>query len=216
MALTRVGLAIKTVLSEGCKKLTVEDITGTYNVTSNPLGYGLPNGIIYNDVKTIVINVYYPYITTPIAYTLTLVSGTVTALTVKNLNATVYNIFANLATLYVGGVFNLTGTTAFVLPTITDGVFDVDFTISGVNAATGESFSYTTNNMSLSTCVTECCINNMYKNMDMCCDCNTDKVESAELFLSGAKKAINIGQKDKALCLLTKASDICKENCDNC
>jgi hypothetical protein len=50
MSLTRVGLTIETVISNNCTKVTVEDITGNYNVTSNPLGYGLPGGIAYNDI----------------------------------------------------------------------------------------------------------------------------------------------------------------------
>jgi len=82
MALTeRVNLTIKTCLLEGCSKITVEDITGTYNATTNPLGYGLPGGIAYNDITQIIISVYYPNITTPIIYTFTYATGTVTALT---------------------------------------------------------------------------------------------------------------------------------------
>ncbi len=219
MSLTRVGLKIETVLSEGCTKLTVEDVTGDYNASTNPLGYGLPNGIAYNDVTKITINVYYPSITTPIIYIFTLASGTVTALSVYDLNGTAYDIFADLADLYIDGVFNLTGTDAFTLPTISDGLFNVEYTISGIESVTSTEFNYTTNSYFLSTCTVDCCITNMYKNLDMCCDCSEgaiDKIQKAEVFLSGAKYAIAVGQNDKAVCLLDKASDICEGNCTDC
>lgn len=219
MALTRVNLTIETVLSEGCTKLTVEDITGDYNAITNPLGYGLPNGIASTDITTVTINVYYPGITTPIIYIFTLVSTTVTALSVYDLNGTAYNIFSELADLYVAGVFNLTGTTAFTLPTIVDGMFNVEYTISGIESVTSEEFSYTTNSYFLSTCSVDCCIANMYKNLDMCCDCSEaalEKIEKSEIFLSGAKYAIAVGQNEKAVCLLDKATEICEGNCTDC
>ena len=219
MSLTRVGLTIETTITEGCTKLTVEDITGEYNAITNPLGYGLPNGISYRDVTSITINVYYPGITTPIIYIFTLLLGDVVALSVYDLNGTAYDIFADLATLYAGGVFNLTGTGAFTLPTIADGMFNVEYTIEGIEAVTNEEFSYTTNSYFLSTCAAECCITDMYKNLDMCCDCSEsaiDKIQKAEVFLSGAKYAIAIGQNEKAVCLLDKAKDICEGNCENC
>ena len=223
MALTRVSLTIETILSEGCTKLTVEDVTGTYNAITNPLGYGLPNGIAYNDITKITINVYYPGITTPIIYifTLSAVTGTsmVTALSVYDLNGTAYDIFADIATLYVAGVFNITGTDAFTLPTIVDGLFNVEYTISGIESVTSTEFNYTTNSYFLSTCAAECCITDMYKNLDMCCDCSEgaiDKIQKAEVFLAGSKYAIAVGQNDKAVCLLDKAKSICEGNCENC
>jgi len=219
MALTRVGLKIETVLSEGCTKLTVEDITGTYNAISNPLGYDLQNGIAYNDITKITINVYYPSITTPIIYRFTYVAGAVTALVVYDLNGTAYDIFAEYSTLFVDGKFNLTGTTAFTLPTIVDGLFNVEYTISGIESVTSTEFNYTTNSYFLSTCAAECCITDMYKNLDMCCDCSEgaiDKIQKAEVFLAGSKYAIAVGQNDKAICLLDKAKDICEGNCENC
>jgi hypothetical protein len=223
VSLSRVGLEIETVLSKGCSKITVEDVTGAYNVTSNPLGYGMPNGILQNDINTIVINLYYPDITTPITYTFTLskASGSlvVTALTVTDLNGVVYNIISELSVLYVNNIFDLTGTEAFTLPTITDGIFSIDFTISGIDSITSQSFEYTTSSDFLSSCNADCCIMEMYKNLDMCCDCSEEeikRIQKAETFLMGAKCAINIGQDEKSLCLLNKAKEICDGNCSNC
>ena len=219
MALTRVGLTTETVLSEGCTKITIEDVTGTYNASTNPLGYGLPSGIAYSDITSIIINVYYPDVTTPIIYTFTLSASTVTALTVTDLNGVSYDIFADLATLYISGVFNLTGTDAFTLPTVTDGLFNIDYTIGGIESVTSEEFNYTTNNSFLSTCSVECCITDMYKNLDMCCDCSESslsKIEKSEIFLSGAKYAVQASQNEKAVCLLNKAKDICEGNCSDC
>lgn len=218
MALTaRVNLTIKTCLLEGCSKITVEDITGTYNATTNPLGYGLPGGIAYNDITKIIISVYYPNITTPIIYTFTYATGTVTALTVTDLNGVVYNIFADLATLMVDGVFDLTGTDAFILPVIVDGIFNVEFNESGTHSE--EAFSYTTNNSFLSSCKTECCIEKMYLNLDPNCDCCDHKIEAieqAEVFLQAAKFSINVGQDSKAEEDLLKAKEICSNNCKTC
>lgn len=219
MALTRLGLTIETTITEKCTKLTVEDITGAYNVTSNPLGYGLPNGIALTDVTLIVIDVYYPSITTPITYTMTQVAGTPTALTVTDLNGVIYNIFADIATLYVLGVFNLTGTTAFTLPTIVDGIFNVVYTISGIESVSGLSFSYTTNSNFLSSCSVNCCIENKYNALDLCCDCSTNEkqnIRDAETYLVGARMAIESGLTSKAQCLLDKATDLCNSNCSDC
>lgn len=219
MSLVRVGLAIETILSEGCSKITVQDITGTYDVTTNPLGYGLPGGITYNDVTSVFIKVYYPDVSTPIIYTFTLSYGTITALDVTDLNGIVYDIYSELSTLVVANVFNLTGTTAFTLPTVTDGLFNVEYTIFGTEAVSLEQFNYTTNSNFLSTCSADCCITNMYKDLDMCCDCSEDqivKIQNAETFLAGAKYAIEVGQNEKAICLLTKAKKICDSNCTDC
>jgi len=216
MALTRVSLTTVTNIADACSKITITDITGNYNATSNPLGYSLPGGITYANITSIVINLYYPSVTTPIKYTFTMASGIPTALTVTDLNGVVYDIFADIATLYVLGVFNLTGTDAFTLPTITDGIINTDFTISGTSP---EAFSYTTSNWELSSCSVNCCIENMYKNLDMCCDCSEsamDRIKDAELFLCGAMMAIEIGQNEKAQCLLDKATALCDGNCTDC
>ena len=217
MALERVGLAITTTLTENCTVITGEDTTGTYNVTTNPLGYGLPGGIAFNDIITAVYELYYPGQTTPITYTLTYAAGTVTALTVTDLNGTVYNIFADLATLMTGNVFTLTGTDAFTLPTITDGIFNVVYTISGTNP---EVFTYTTNSEFLSTCTTDCCISNMYLSLDMECSCSDAKkvaIMNAEVFLNAAKYSIQVGQDSKAQAFLDKASEICNDcGCSDC
>jgi hypothetical protein len=219
MALTRPNLTIQTVLSEKCTKITVQDITGAYNATTNPLGYGLPNGIALTDITSIVIDVYYPSVTVPITYTITQVAGTPTALTVTDLNGTVYDIFADIATLYVAGVFNLTGETAFTLPKITDGIFNVVYTISGIDAIQSLEFNYTTNKEFLSTCSIDCCILNMYQNLDMCCDCSEDaklKIQDAEVMLTAACFAIESGNTSKAQCLLDKSIALCDNNCTDC
>lgn len=219
MPLTRVGLTIDTVISNSCTKITVQDITGNYNITSNPLGYGLPSGISYNDITSIIIDVYYPDITTPITYRFTLALGVVINLSVKGLNGVSYNIFASISTLYVLGIFNLTGTTAFVLPKITDGLFNVVYTISGGDATTFTEFNYTTNSNFLSTCSTDCCIYDMYNNLDMCCACSENSIlniQKAETFLLGAKYAVDAGLNDKAVCLLNKAKEVCAGNCKDC
>jgi len=220
MALTRVGLTIETVLSEGCTKITLADVTGTYNAVSNPLGYGLPNGITATDVSKTTINVYYPSITTPIIYIITYDgAGAPLTFVVYDLNGVAYDIFADYNTLFVDGTLNLTGTTAFTLPTISDGMFNVEYTIEGIESVTSQEFSYTTNSYFLSTCSVECCITNMYKNLDMCCDCSENallKIEKSEIFLSGAKYAIAIGQNEKAVCLLDKATELCEGNCTDC
>lgn len=215
MPLTRVGLTITTAITDNCSKITSEDTTGLYNVTTNPLGYGLPGGIAFNDIITAVYEVYYPSITIPITYTLTYAAGTVTALTVKDLNNVSYNIFADLATLMVDGVFDLTGTDAFTLPTITDGMFNVVYTISGTNP---EVFTYTTNSEFLSTCSIDCCISKMYLTLDMECSCSDakkTKIMNSEIFLNAAKYAIQVGQDSKAQGFLDKAIELC-EDCGGC
>lgn len=224
MAITAtINLTGEINITEGCTKLTFSDITG-FKTTSctcdqNDNGYGLTGGIALNDVTEAILNVYYPNITTPIIFTFTIASAVITDCTVTDLNANVVNITSFLEST----VFPLTdfyinfSDYTIDFPALSDGIFNWDYTISGTSGA--DPFTYTTQDIVLSDCTANCCIEDKYLELDADCGCADNKITDiikSEIFLNAARYAASTSQATKASNFINKANEICDSNCKDC
>lgn len=222
MALVRINLSGDVCVENGCTELNFSDTTGflvsvcvdDYNIN----GYGLTGGIALNDVTSAALNVYYPQMTTPILFNFTVVNGVITACTLIDLNLVVHNIYSKLVSLVFPLVnLNIALDYAVKIPTVVDGLYKWDYTISGLSG--GTSFSYTTSDGFISTCTVECCTSKNYLDLDMGCSCS-DKaildIIKQEIFLNGSNYAMNVGMDDKANSFITKAKEICDNKCKDC
>jgi hypothetical protein len=223
MALTRVDLSGSICVEDACSKLIFNDDTG-FLVSEcaddqNDLGYGLAGGIALNDVTEAILNVYYPSLTTPFKFTFAITNHVITECILTDLNGNDTDITADLEST----VFPLTDfqvnleAYSVTFPELTDGIIEWDYTISGVSG--GLSFSYTTSSGGLSDCDVNCCIENKYLELLTDCGCSDDKIETikmAEIFANAARLAVNVGQDSKADGFITKANEICNNNCKDC
>ena len=220
MALTRVDLQIENTITDTCLDITLADTTGEFPVSDD--GYGAPDVIIHDDVASIVIVVRNE--TTGLYFTYTLVvvlqviqSGT---LSVQGGTATSITSYVSASAFpFITGVneFSLFEDRGVTLPSMVDGAYQVEYTISGTSTQGGaaETFSYTTSQTFLVDCETSCCITKMLADLDPECSCSDKKqalATSAYTWLLSARAASNYGQVDKAVAALQKASDLC--NCD--
>jgi len=221
--LERIDLSGCMKVEKGCTQLLFSDVTGflvtVCNDEYNEEGYGLVDGIALDDVTSTQLNVYFPNITTPVTFDFIITNHVITECLFTDLNGTVTDI----TTLLESTVFPLTDfdiTLAaydVILPELADGIIKWDYTISGVSG--GLSFDYTTSDEVLVSCSTNCCIENKYVDLDLSCGCLDEKIKkliTSEVFLQGAKYAMNVGQDNKAESFLTKAKETCDSNCSDC
>lgn len=224
MAITnRIDLSGFLNVESGCTKVVFSDTTG-FKVTSctcdqNDNGYGLTGGIALDDITTAQLNVYYPGITTAVTFDFIIASHVITSCIFTDLNAVTTNITSLLAsTVFPLNDFELTlSTYGITLPKLNDGIIKWYYTIAGVSS--GESFTYTTSDEVLSSCQTDCCISNMYLDIDVNCECSESKINKiieAEVFLAGAKYAMATGLDSKAEAMLNEANKVCDSNCKDC
>lgn len=222
MSLTRIDLKGTLSVETNCTQLIFNDTTGfkvtTCTCDENALGYGLTGGIALDDVTGAVLNVYYPGITTPIIFTFTIVNHVITAATLTDLNLVVTNILSLLdSTVFPLTEFDITLDYGVTLPEISDGLFEWDYTITGTSSA--QAFSYTTSDVKLATCTTDCCIFNSYVDLDLSCGCLDDKINKiikSEVFINAANYAAEINQNTKAVSFLDLSKEICDSNCKDC
>jgi len=211
MALERIDLTGCIEIEKGCTQLLFSDTTGfivtVCNDEYNEFGYGLVDGIALDDVTSAQLNIYYPSMTTPVTFDFIIASHVITECLFTDLNGTVTDITALLEnTTFPLTDFDVTLAAYDVeLPEMADGIFKLDYTISGVSG--GLSFSYTTSDEALSTCSINCCIENEYVDMDLSYGCFDAKLKDlilSEVLLQGAKYAMNVGQDSKAQGMLDK------------
>ena len=217
MALTRLDLSIELTNATDCSDITLTDSTGLYNVTTNPLGYGLPSGITVNNVSSLIITVNMGggiYIT----YTCVVSSGVITSCLLSINGGTGTEIVSLLAsTTFPVTDFSLFSTDYGVtLPTLEDGIVEVDYNISGVSGS-GEVFNYLTSSSIMLTCDLCCCLQEKLLSIDVNCSCSDEKLQNylrASTYLDVAVMNMDIGKNEQALEALNKATEIC--NCQNC
>lgn len=225
MALTRVNLTIETTKGDDCASLFLEDQTGSYNAVTNPLGYGVTNGAAVNDVTSVVVVLRYSSLGTYLTYTFTVASGTITAATLAMGTATATDILAELASTtwpFVSPtLFELTADYGVTIPSVTDGVYETEYTISGTasDSGTPTAFSYTTSEQFVLACTAKCCISKLYAALDpscACCDEAQDKADEAYTWLQVAYAAAEYGDTTKAVAALKKAQELCDCGCSGC
>lgn len=204
-----------------CQKLWLWDSTGTYDVSTNPGGYGAPNPDATAIVNA-VIKVYPPGYSVPIVFTFTILTGVITAATRTDPNGTVTTVTSSLNTT----AFPWTDTVPFILTSdllnigesqsLESGNWFFEYTI------TNNSINYyNTSTDTFIFCVAECCVNKMLLKVDDCdCGCGGDgfgaRYLKAKALLDAAKFAAQWGLKEKAQTLLEEVQSICGSDCNGC
>jgi hypothetical protein len=223
MPLTRLDLSGSLCIEEGCSKIVFNDTTGSVDAACaddvNELGYGLVGGIASTDVTGVILNVYYPGVSTPFIFTFIVATGTITSCILTDLNGNDTDITADLVSTDFPLVDFQTNLAAYGVdfPETNDGIIEWDYTISG--EVDREVFSYTTSGGQLIDCKAKCCIEKSYLDIDANCDCSNNKIDAiikSEIFFSAAHYAVHVGQEDKSNNLIKAALDVCTTNCKTC
>lgn len=222
----RPDLSINVTVGADCSGFTVDDTTREYDITTNPEGYGLPDGPTINDVDSLVIVVTNQSAGWYLTYTFTISSGTITAATLGVSGATATNILTELASTtwpFITGVnaFDATADYGVTIPDLTDGVYQIEYTIAGTAIGSGgtpEDFSYTTSEQPVLACDLCCCIDTMFYDAAGC-ECGCDKAENAmkaRYYAMATKFAAERGDTDLAVNIFEKAQSICDDGCSGC
>jgi hypothetical protein len=215
MSLTRVGLSCTLATDTTCTTLTFNDTTGTYNASTNPLGYGLPSGIASSDVTSINLTIRFESAGIYLTYLFTVSSNVITAATLSLNGATPVDITSKLlSTAFPIVSFNPLGSYGVILPTLEDGVYSTEYTISGTASATP--FSYTTSQQIITDCNICCCNTKQFLNVDPNCEDFEDKLEDAMIVLGWiqvAKSNAEYGNINAAVSALNKAAELCDCGC---
>lgn len=176
------------------------DLTGAYDVTTNPGGWNAPNKDI-SKANTATLYIWLPLATTPV----------------------IINIFtSSFPTITTTQVYNITtsalglGSSA-VLP---DGIYTIQYVVTGDDGDGSNPFSYNTSETFPITTQTQCCIDKMFLVLDPCgCKCGDDKLMQAfwaQSLLTQAEKNACCGQIDNFYTLLAQANKVCAGNCQDC
>jgi len=216
MALTRLDLSIELTNATDCSDITLTDDTGNYPTAAE--GYGLPSGITINNVSSLIITVYLNggiYIT----YTCIVSSGVITSCLLSINGGT----GTEIVTLLASTTFPMTDFSLFsedygvTLPTLEDGIVEVDYNIAGVGSGE-EAFNYLTDQSTLLSCSLCCCLKKALLSLDPSCSCESKKMDNyikASTYLEIAEMNMNIGKNDNALIAFNKATALC-DDCENC
>lgn len=192
------GLVLSTNVCEGsdCGSLIFSETTGLYNAETNPTGYGAPNPSTSDIVSA--------------------------ELVITLANGTSYTI-----DLFATGDFPTTNT-AFeyeILPTdigynsdndqIEDQIITFVYTIT-----TNTAVKYTQTVVQAFYCQVECCVNRMFLELDLDCDCIKDEMDEAlkaYAMLQGLKAAVNCGNNTAYTNILAQLTKLCGTNgCSSC
>lgn len=186
------GIAVES--SADCKKLVFSEITGAYDVTNNPTGWG--NGTTVADATSADLTILTP---AGNSYTIDLFGD------FPNDDSTVtYEIDSSM----IGYGTN---------QKLPDGVYRFTYEVV---VSVGESIiTYTQVIQVLVYCNAQCCVFNMFADIDFECSCSTDKQDKAKkayLMLKGLQYAAACGLTNYFEDLLSDLNKICKGNCTNC
>ena len=214
MALTRLDLSIELTNTTDCSDITLTDDTGTYPTATE--GYGLPSGITVNNVSSLIITVNLNggiYIT----YTCIVASGVITSCLLSVNGGTGTEIVSLLAsTTFPVTDFSLFSTDYGVtLPSLEDGIVEVDYNISGVGSGE-EVFNYLTSKSAMLACSVCCCKDKLLLSIDPDCQCSDTKMQTylrVSTYLEVAAMNMDIGKNDEALTALNKAIQLCDADC---
>jgi hypothetical protein len=223
MSLNRVNLSIKTTTNSGCGGLSFEDTTGNYNALTNPEGYGLPGGIVINDITSAQIMLEHQSTGIYVMFSFTIALGVVTAATVSINGGTATDILSELSSTTFPftslNPFNMSGDYGVELPEVKDGLYQTIYTISGESdegTVPHTEFNYTSSVQELISCETNCCIAKLEASIDPGCDCSSEKMAQAmraRQYLNIAISAAEYGKTSDAVDALNKAKALCDSNC---
>ena len=202
-------LTITLTASALCDDVTIKDTTADYGAGTETI----------NSVKTVIIVVTISggsYLT----FTFTVLNGVITAATLGLSGATPTSIFTSLASTvwpFVATPFSIWRAYGVTVPKFADSVVAVDYTIKGVDINTPfAAYNFITSAAIMVPCVTVCCcVNKLGLKVDPDCDC-TDCIMNyilADTYLSLANMNTQIGNTDRALLFIAKATALCNCTC---
>ena len=189
-------LKIDASVAENCKKLRFYETTGIYNAVSNTTGWGAPN-----EATTVALTATLNVLT-PAGNAYTFNGASVTPL-YPNWPTTNDNAYYELDSSLIGYGTN---------QELPDGIYRFTYTV------TTTANTYTQVIEKLFYCNAQCCVSNMFADIDYECDCSTDKINKAKkawLMLESLGYASKSGQKTYFANLLEDINKLCTGNC-NC
>lgn len=208
--MARPNLSIGLEKNDDCTSLLVTDTTDDY-------GSGT---VTVDEVTSVRLVLRYESEDTYITYNFTVLNGTITSATLTIETGTPVSILSELpSTVWPLVDFDVVADYGVTLPTLADGVFQVEYTINGVHSAAG--FSYTTSEQTVLACESCCCVSEKWANIDpsaCSADCFKEKMYQAMMAETYLKVAFNnaaSGSTDVAVEALRKAKEICDCSC-NC
>lgn len=153
-----------------------------------------------------------------LTFTFTLVNGVITVATLGLSGATPVSILAKLAsTVFPLSAFSIWRAYGVTVPTFTDGVVNVTYTITGTHG--GLAFSYTTSKAQTIICSSLCCcLQKSNQNIDLDCE-DEDAMWNylkSDLFSTIAVFATQVGNTTRAQLAIDKATEICNCGCSDC
>lgn len=176
----------------GCSVLRATDITGDYNATTNPTGWGAPNDT--------------PSVITEALINITYVNGTV-----ASIDVTSQLVSAIASDIPFEDIPPTSGTT------YSDQVLNIEYQLTN-SSGTVYSYKFDT----LLTCNAECCVETMWAGLGAkyCDTCNYEQYlkdcELADSLLTGVKAAFNCLNYTLVASILAKISTLCINNDCNC
>jgi len=225
MAVVRPDLTIDVTVGAECSNFEVADVTGAYDVSTNPEGYGLPDGPTVNNVTSLIVVVTNESEGWYLTYTFTISSGTITACTLSVSGATATNILAELSSTvwpFADGVneFDATADYGVTIPELTDGIYTISYTIGGT-AIGGDGqptvFSFTTSEQPTLSCDLCSCIEDMFLDASGCgCDDKMCNAMKARGYFLASKFANERGDTEIAIANFEKSQSLCEGNCKDC
>lgn len=220
MALTQPDLTISATLVD-CSGLTFSDDTGEYDATTNPLGYGVPNGPGLDDVTDVTLTLRYSRLSTDLVFAFEVTSQVITAATLSLGGATAVDILSELtSTAWPLEDFDLTADYGVTIPDFSDDVYKITYQIEGEadDSGTPTAFDYTTILWKPVSCNLSDGVDNLWAAVDPkqgCTDC-IKKVMYAEANLRTFEIAGEVGDLTMALNSLEEGERYLEDNCADC
>lgn len=200
----------------GCKVLEFNDISGTYNVSTNPTGYGTPNIAVVDIIESI-LSVYLNNATVPYIYTFTWAVGVITGYTITKGGVELFSV-TGLTYSYPFSIDFKILDEELGIDKITDGVAVIEYEISTADE------TYVTSLDKFFTCQTDCCVTKMVEAIKSCA-CNCSDKKNKEMIMNAAiartmfNSAVNSalsGETADAAETLACVNKLCSAECDNC
>lgn len=202
------NLTIEIVKNE-CVGILLKDTTSDY---------GTGDVVSAGDVSEVKIDVTYNASATTVNYVFTLVNAAITAATIAINSGTTTSILSEITNTtwpFSGtNTFDLCADYGVVIPTFSDDVYTVEYTISGTYD--GDDFEYSTTRSKLVACDKRCCLDTKWMNLDLSCACSADGMKQlvyGESLYYVAELASEEGSIAKAQNALNELEQLCDNDC---
>jgi hypothetical protein len=223
MAVSPLNLTIELTKSSDCTTIYLTDVTGVVGTDGNTDGYDISGGPAHDDVTSLTIVVTYNNFPTTLTYVFTLVNHAVTDCTLAIASGTPANIFAELDPsnlvfpFEASNPFSLFADYGVDIPTFTDDIYTVSYTIEGEVSA--EAFSFTTEESLAILCAYQLCVNQKFAEIDWNCECASKKSQQALLgqaYINQVGASVALGDLSVGLSALGKLALLCQVSDGGC